>query len=258
MKPLRRTVIALVLFAAAAPVWGYVVMLKDGSQIITREKYRRDGDKVVLVLQSGTETFIDASEVDFKKTDELNTIHLGQARVIEEGRAETVIDEQPGKRSRPESLSEIAGRTNLSLPRADEQEEARQAALPLTPAGFVDLQRVDRVALADAEVAGEIGGYLSSQGAEGFQLFQGTAEKHVLLEMTADSEASVFEQLRDAAGALAQVQSRFPNRVEVLELLLVTSSGKRAGQFALTGDLARELLSGALEAPTFFHRYVQF
>ncbi len=257
MRLFRRIVTAFALFAVAAPLWGYVVLLKDGTKIVTREKYRRDGDKVVLVLPSGTETFIEASEVDFEGTDQLNTDDLGQARLIEEQADARTVEEQPAP-YRPESLREIAGRTSLSLPRAREADEEQAAELPLTPAGFVDLQRVERKPLADEEVTGEIGQFLTSQGAEGFKLFQGTGEGHVMLVMTASSEAAVFKSLRDAAAALAQAQNRLPSRIAVLELLLVSERGQRAGQFALTGEIARELDSGAVDPATFFYRYVQF
>ena len=82
---LHRVTILAALLLVAMPAWGYVVILKDGTQIITREKYRREGDRVYLILQNGTETFITASEIDFAKTDELNVENIGQVRVIEQG-----------------------------------------------------------------------------------------------------------------------------------------------------------------------------
>lgn len=258
MNRWRPVLIALVVLLVGTPVWGYVVLLKDGTQIITREKYKRDGEKVFLILQNGTETFIDSSEVDFAKTDELNKLHLGQSRVIESKSTVVVDKEKPT--APPETLLQIAGRTSLSLPEIDKR-DSPDGELPLTAAGFVDLWRFERRDHPDAELVAELKSALDNQGAQDYEIYRGTAENRVLVEMTVSSERSVFEGLRDAASALIQSQTRFPDGIETLELVMSAPSGgdkQRAGQFVLTRSLANELLSGAVEPSVFFYRHVQF
>lgn len=253
---LRRFVVLFVLVLFTAPAWGYVVFLKDGTQIITREKYRRDGERVYLILQSGVETFIDASEVDFARTDKLNEENIGMVRVIEGGVDTVVVEEE--EPDRQPTLRDLAGGTRLAAPESPEVVRPRQRQLPQTKAGFVDLWSFERQTYANAELTDELSRYLASQGVEGFQIFRGTGERRVLLQMTANSESAVFKGLRDAAAALVQAQTRFPDRIAVLELVMSTESGKRAGQFVLTRELADQLLAGAVDPPTFFYRHVQF
>lgn len=252
--PCRSIAILLALGLFSSPLWGYVVLLKDGTQLITRDKYRRDGDKVFLVLPNGTETFIDAAEVDFKKTEELNTFNIGQARLIEQ-QADTILvqEEAPYKQ---ETLSTLA-RRSLSLPQTD-REGSAEAAIPFTKAGFVDLWAFHRAVHPDLELAGELGRYLNSQAAVEYEIFEGTTEGRVLLDMVANSEVAVFKNLRDAASALVNAQARFPGKIEALELVMSTEKKRRAGQFVLTKELADELLSGSVDMPTFFYRHVQF
>lgn len=255
-RPLRRLMILFALLLVAVPAWGYVVVLKDGTQIITREKYRREGDRVYLVLQSGTETFIASTEIDFAKTEELNKDHVGQAKVIETG-AVTVVKEDPQQQKKP-TLRDLVGKGRLSVPESKKGAGAGEAELPFTRAGFVDLWSFPTSALADPELDEELSRYLVGQGVTSFRVLQGTEKGHVLLRVTANSESAVFKGLRDAASALVQAQTRFPDRIAAVELVMSTDSDKRAGQFVLTRELASQLLSGAIDPPTFFYRHVQF
>lgn len=258
MNRRRPLLIAFVLLLVSTPIQGYVVFLKDGTQIITREKYRRDEEKVFLVLQNGTETFIDASEVDFKRTDELNKTNLGQSRILNE--ESTVVVEEEESSPPPATLRQLAGRTSLALPQLDERATDE---VPFTTAGFVDLWRFERDAHPDSELVAELQRSLDGLGAQSYGIFQGTTANRALLEMKAvNSERSVLESLRHAAAALVQAQARFPDGLEALELVMSAStpSGdrQRAGQFVFTRSLANELLSGGVEPSAFFYRHVQF
>ncbi|HEX9734821.1 MAG TPA: hypothetical protein VGG06_22845 [Thermoanaerobaculia bacterium] len=254
-KLLRRFTILCALLLVATPACGYVVILKDGTQIITREKYRREGDRVFLVLQSGTKTFIAASEIDFAKTDELNKENLGLVKVIETG--DTVVEEAPPPEQKP-TLRDLVGESRLSLPEVAEEDRGGEGAPPLTRAGFMDLWSVKTRSHPDLELADEVSRYLAGQGVEGFRVLQGTAERRLLLQLTASSEVAVFKGLREAAAAFVQAQSRYPDRIAALELVMSTEAQKRAGQFVLTRELADQLLAGAVDPPTFFYRHVQF
>lgn len=257
----RPVLIALVFLLVGTPVWGYIVLLKDGTQIITREKYRREGDKVYLVLQNGTETFIDASEVDFAETEELNKVNLGQSRVLDR-QSSTLVEAEKDSPKREETLRQLAGRTSLTLPELDRR-DPEAGEIPLTPAGFVDLWRFERIDHPNADLVAELKRSLENLGTQGYEIYQGTGPNRALLEMAAvSSERSVLEGLRDAAAALIQAQTRFPDELELLELVMSASTGngdkQRAGQFVLTRTLANELISGAVEPTVFFVRHVQF
>ncbi len=260
MKPLRQILILIAVVTLAAPAWGYVVFLKDGKQIITKEKYRLEGDKVYLVLQSGVSTELPAAEVDFPKTDEMNKTQLGTAKVLEGGGTRLMTrEEETSSGPRETTLSDLAGRRSLALPEPVTRRKSEDAGeqIPYTKAGFIDLERLLRRELGDAEVAAELSQYFESQGLEGFEIFRGSAEDHPLVVFVANSDTAVFKALKDSASALVQTQARFPGRLAALEILMTTESKVRAGQFVLTPELANQLVAGQ-DPRTFFTRYVQF
>ena len=87
---------------------------------------------------------------------------------------------------------------------------------------------------------------------------QGTAPGRMLVDVTANSEASVFRGLEIAARTLLHVAERSSSSAPVFELLLVTSDRERAGQFVLTRNDAGALANGEVEPSTFFIENVRF
>ncbi len=268
---LRRLVVAAATFVIAlflaAPSSAYIVYLKDGSQITTKEKYRIDGDKAILILPSGTEAFYDAAQIDVAKTEEVNQIALGTAKLIEGnsarqmGDTETVDDDEM-------TLGELLNRRDrrAASPRQPQQavatppaaEEAARDNFPRTEAGFVDLLKLPRDPLKNSAIMGEVMKYLKGQGVDNVRVYSGTAPDRPLVEIVTASEASVFKSLKDSAAGLIQLHEQFPNEIAAFELLLMTEKQIRAGQFTLTPELAGSLAAGEIDAPNFFLRYVEF
>ena len=251
------SVALLLLGLLASPVAAYIVVFKDGSQINTDGKYRIEGDKAILTLRSGTEAFYDASEIDVEKTERLNQVNFGNARLIE-GRDVTQLSNQ-ARIAEETTLKDLVGGRNLALPEPRRRDANRgsEDRVRYTSAGFVDLVSLPRQPLPDTAMGTEVVNYLRGQGVETVQVFNGSAEGSVLLQVTTVSEVSVFKTLEVTAAGLQQLRQRFPS-LQAIELLMLTEDGMRAGQFVLTPDLADLLVSKRLDTASFFLRYVEF
>jgi hypothetical protein len=250
---LRRNLsLVLILLLVAAPLAAYTIYLKDGSRLIAREKYTLDGDRALIVLQNGTQTFLAASEIDVPRTDAANRNNYGTAMVLQDGQF-TESPVAPEQR-RQESLTDLAGRTPAQL-----REQARRPVPERPTSGdYLDLLSSQRQPFRNLDLAAEIQQVFLAQGVAGMQLHQGTASDRVLLEITTDSEASVFRALEVAADALLHVRTRTSAPVSAFEIVLVTSSRQRGGQFLLTPALASQVADGEVDLPEFYVRYVQF
>ena len=124
---------ALILLLAATPIAAYTIYLKDGSRLIAREKYTLEGDRALILLQNGTQTFLAASEIDVPRTDAANRNNYGTAMVLQDGEfTEAPPDPSPSARSpSPRSPGAASARTpkrSPSLPRLPR----RGALQPLT------------------------------------------------------------------------------------------------------------------------------
>lgn len=258
--PILFAALVALLALVAAPALGYVVVLEDGTQIATAKKYEVKGDRVILTMPNGTQTSYRAAEVDFERTEEVNRdSNLGQARLIDTVEIDVSHEEQGEEEA---SLSDLAASRGLALPEPRQRRPATAGdeapEVPETGAGFVDLMRVERVPLEDREVSEAVLTYLSGQGHDEVRVLAGVVDGRPLLLMRASSESQVFDSLRDAANALVQMNERFPERVRAFSLLLATDKEVRAGQFTLTPEKADLLVSGRLEPPEFFVRFVEF
>jgi len=256
----RRGLPILLLLLIASPLWAYVVVLKDGTKIAAKEKYRIDGEKVIVTLPSGAETFFPRKDLDVAATEKANAGGKGLAKTLVDENDQRIQSKAPPPKHDP-TLEDILTQRGggLSLPdakRRDPQEIADQA--PLTAAGFVDLARMPRHPYQDADITSEVLRYLQAQGVEGARIYQGTSLDRPFVEVVASTEATVFKVLKDAANALVQAHDRYPDRIAAMQLLMTTRAQVRAGQFELTVEQASALVTDQIDPPAFFYRYVQF
>ena len=95
----RGLVLALVAVLTASPLLAYTIFLKDGSRIVAKEVHRIEGDRVIITLPNGTETFIALDEVDLEQTEEFNKTNLDGAMLLEGGETKAMPIETPEETS---------------------------------------------------------------------------------------------------------------------------------------------------------------
>lgn len=256
----KTALICLLVLALAAPLSAYTIYLKDGSTLIAKEKHRVEDGKALIVLQNGTQTFIDASEIDIERTERVNRGNYGTAFFIDE---EGKVVEAPITPTERQTLTDVAGRTDsMATNRTPATRPATGSTEPTdhikTKAGFVDLAIAPRTPYRNLDIAVEISRFLRTLGLTEFKVYQGTQPQRLFLEITTNSEATVFRALEAAADTLVHLHNRFPEEVEELELLFSTSNRDRAGQFLLDYELAAQLGDKNTDTSTFFIANVQF
>ena len=128
----------------------------------------------------------------------------------------------------------------------------------LARAGFSDLTTLGHRPFPQTDVLNELQQFFHGQGVDDVEIFAGTQSDRPLIEITTTSEQGVFRGLTIGANALLHIRDRFPNKIGALEMLLVTPTRERAGQFVLTPDLASDLVAKKVEPQAFFVEHVQF
>lgn len=253
-------VLAVVLVFGAAPVAAtYVVILRDGSTVVAKEKYRVQGDRALITLQNGTQTFIETSQIDQRRTEEANRANLGDAVVIPGAPRKITSGGQAPKERKLSDLIVNREAAPRDLPDARrERPSATPGPMGRTRAGYLDLATASRKPYSYMEVATDLQRFFFGQGLEEVQFYEGTQASRPMVEITTASEASVFRALTITAAALRSIQELHPGRVEAFEILMTTPERERAGQFVLTPAMAEELVAKRSDATSFFLRHVQF
>lgn len=254
-RPLLISILAL---ALAAPLSAYTVYLRDGRTIKTKDKPRIVNGRAVVILLNGTEAAFDAKEIDAKRTEELNKKNLGAAEIIDggpSGNAPAPAQQQPQSPSR---LTDLAARGVGPRDAPARRSPSSPTAAGRTAAGFPDLLTTSRSPYSDEAVASELRTFFLGQKVEGVAIYQGTQSGRPLAEITTSSEGSVFKALSVGANAVLHIRDRFPQAVSGLELVMVTPSRERAGQFVLTPDMAESLVAKRVNLVAFYLENVQF
>ncbi|HEV7516365.1 MAG TPA: hypothetical protein VGR07_08705 [Thermoanaerobaculia bacterium] len=268
MRKLRRSTLAiLTLFCAllgVGPLFAYTIYLKDGSSIQAKEKYKIVGERALITLPNGTQTFLVAKQIDVARTEQANKNDYGSAVVIDDSHqapppaqpppqqslTDLIHDKAPEPRQLPPARRTRPGTSPVSA-------IASPSTLLKTKAGFADLSSLARKPYSQVEVTAELQQFFHGQGIEEVEIYQGTQVDRPLVEVTTNSEGAVFRALAVGATALLHVRDRHP-KVSAFELLLMTPGKERAGQFVLTPQLAADVVSRNVEVSAFFLSNVQF
>ena len=258
----RLTILLSILMVAimAIPANAYTIYLKDGSRLIAKEKHLIEEGKAIIVLQNGTRTFIEASEIDIPRTKQANLGDYGTALVLEGGQlVEAQIKPTEQKEQR---LTDVASKPDsgaLSRPQARRQATATpDVAHQRIEMGAVDLTTFPRAPYSEMEISAEASRFLRTLGVEGAKVYQGSDPTRAFLEVTTNSEAAVFRSLDAAADTLLHLLNRYPDQIQSFELLLSTSDRDRAGQFHMTRAVAVALADDQVDTSEFFIQHVQF
>ena len=253
----RACVLAAGCLLAAGPVLAYTIYLKDGTHIQAKEKYRVVDGRAIITLLNGTQSFLNAAEIDVRRTEEANRVDYGgNAVVIQTPQAPTAAP-PPQERTLGDLIAS-RGASPRELPgvrRKDTREATRVQAK--TRAGFLDFSTLTRKPYPQLDVASDLQAFFRSQAIEELEIFQGTQADRPLLELTTPSEAAVFRALEVSANALLHARETHP-KLQAFELLMTTPDHQRAGQFLLTPEMAAELAAKNVETAAFFLRNVQF
>ena len=250
----------LMIAVLAIPASAYTIYLKDGSRLIAKEKHRIEKGKAIIVLQNGTRTFIEASEIDTTRTEQANLGDYGTALVLEDGQlVEARIKPQEQKEQR---LTDVASKPESSTMNRPQARRRATSAPDLSQrrveSGAVDLTTFARAPYSEMEISEETTRFLRTLGVEGVQVYQGSDPTRAFLEVTTNSEAAVFRSLDAVADTLLHLLNRYPDQIQSLEVLLFTSERDRAGQFHITREEAVALADNELDTSEFFIRHVQF
>jgi hypothetical protein len=247
---------ATLLMAAAA----YTIFLKDGSSLVARQKYTVQNGRAIIVLLNGTETFVALDKIDIPRTEAANKTGYGTGVVIPGSPQD--VGTTPPQPQRDQTLGDLinkkgAGPREVPTTKRDKDPTAGGRLLK-TKAGYTDFSTLARRPYPHADITAAVQQFFHGQGVDEVEIFEGTAGDHPLVEISTNSEGSVFKALTSAAAGLLQIRDTFPNRVAAFEVLLTTPTRERAGQFVLTPDMAAELVAKKVEVAAFFVKNVQF
>ncbi|MEO6194376.1 MAG: hypothetical protein ABIS20_15310 [Thermoanaerobaculia bacterium] len=239
---------------------GYTIVLKDGSSVVAKQKYTVQDGKAIITLLNGTQTFVRADQIDVARTEAANRLGLGTGVLIPGSPQD--IGTVPAQPRRDATLADLihqkaAGPRDVPGNRRDKDQPVSGRLLK-TKAGYNDLSTLTRKPYPHTEVTAELQTFFHAQGLEGIEIYEGTQGDRPLIEISTNSEGSVFKALGIAANALLQVRESVPNRVAAFEVLLNTPGRERAGQFVLTPDMATDLVSKRMDVTAFFVKNVQF
>ena len=261
-RPVLFVLLTLSILSAAAALLAsssYTIILKDGSTIVAKEKYRIEGTRAIITQLNGTQTFVRADQIDVTRTEAANRGGYGSAVVIPGSPQD--VGTPPAQVEKDKTLADLArgGASAREIPtiRRDKN-EAVPGRLIKTKAGYLDLSTLPRKPYTHADLTAEMQQFFHGQGIEEVEIYEGSQGDRPLLEITTNSEGSVFKALSITANALLHMRDAFPGKIAAFEVLLTTPSRERAGQFVLTPDMATDLVSRKVDVTAFFVKNVQF
>jgi hypothetical protein len=250
--------LAIAAWTVAAPGFAYTIYLKDGSQLIAKQKYTVRGDKAIITLPSGMETALPLVEVDVARTDKENVENLGTAVVIDDSATHRPM---PGSQPPQSASAKLGDLIRSGAAGVRDGVTAAPESRPQLPersgdSGEGDV-RVRRTPLRDRAAAGALDTYISKAGLP-VEIAEGSRSRYPLLVYETDGEGPVFRALVASAGALLDARKKVGGSIEGVEVLCQTSDGGLAGRFTLDPKEASDLISGRAEITNWFVQNVEF
>ena len=246
----RALVFVLILLAAAQLVnaaSGYLVFLKNGTHIRAREALVIDGRNAMITLPTGTVASYPVDQIDLVRTERYNQLGLGNAYIVLD---EESLEPKPTITPTPS----LGGLATLNLD--SNSVLGSSAPPPPTPTPGIRLQtrpyHDQRVDKAFSQV-------LDDRKLYTYRTSAGTQPEYFFVQAVTDDQRAVFQAVKAVTEAYAIIHELHPDvSPTAVELEMLSTSGKPAGTFRITPEMARSLASGEMSVEQFYVGYVIF
>jgi hypothetical protein len=246
-------VVALLLVMVfMAGAGGYVVILKSGHKIRCKEPMTIQGTNAIITLATGAVASYPLQLIDLVETERYNQLGLGDAVMIEQLTTEGEIKPTATPRTALGSYTSIDASGIASgaavLGSTEEPTPTPTPGIQLNNAKYHD-ERIDQA----------FGKVFDEKDLLIYRTSQGTSPEYFFIQTTTDSEREVFQALETVAQAYVLIHKLHAEIApKAVELQMIQTSGKPAGTFRFTPELAQELASGETPTQTFYIKNVIF
>lgn len=230
-----KILILLAAIAWAIPVRAYVLVLKDGSKVLAKDKYEVKRGFAVFHLPNGTINQVPVSQLDVAGTEKYNKDNVGNAITWD---SPGEIPTPPSTRPKRDSLTAYIKKhdTRPDLPAQISSTSA--APVPQADSG-------------DPMVIREAARIFSSESISQYRVTPGPKVIFV-----ADDENTVFHEM--TAAAKLTVALTASGRAKDLEVEIFAGNGSAAGRFKMDADNVKALAEGNVTPSEYFVTNVIF
>lgn len=249
------SLVVLLSLALAGPAAAYIILLKDGSRIVAKDKPVAQGKNYVFQTPLGARQSVPIDEVDQEKTEKANADGFGNAYVLGEtpdGKPAPVAGKKP-------SLSEYIKQNKKSEVKAGQGTPMEQSAAAAGASGKASSKAPkmgeETPPALDTQVSDTFARALDASGVRGARLVP--IPGGVRVQAITDGEQQVFAALGAVARGLKESRASGKS-VEKVDLYLATSSGETGGRFLMSPVDAESILNGTISVPRYFVANVIF
>ncbi len=235
--------------ATAAMATGYVVILKNGSKIACKAPVRVEGPNAILTLITGTVASYPVSQVNLVETQRYNQQGYGDAFLLEELSMEGTPIPTPTPR---QSLGQV---TSIDAGVDSAELGIRTVPTPTPTPGIklqTELYHDERVKEAFHKV-------FDDRNLLIYRTSAGTQPSYFFVQTVTDNQREVFEALEIVTESYALIHRLQPDIApKAVELEMIQTSGKAAGTFRITPEMAARLVEKEIPIEQFYVNYVIF
>jgi hypothetical protein len=223
----------------------YVVVLRNGTRIVAKDKYQVKGPNAIFVTKIGTLTSIPLSQVDVTATEKANALNLGDAQALDWVDIQRVFP-TPTPTPQMSALGRI--RPGIATKEGDAAKPTPTPGVGYRETRYRDPQ-VDQA---------------FQQGMESYHLYlyrtsEGTQPGYLFLEIQVNGQPETLKALQAVSSTYQLLAEKAPNRLpERVEIQMINEAGKEAGLFRMSVADAAELVSGKVTPDKFFVDHVIF
>ncbi len=241
-------VLGACLLVPAVSMAAYAVILKDGTRIVAKERFKVQGDLAIITLENGTVTQIQLSKVDVGASDRQSAQGVGGAVPLDSGTPTSTKPANGGRDGSSPSLLEVAKRAKLR----DEQRKKAEASMKTGSKGV----STALIPYPERDVANAFFADLEKAGLANITTWAGSEKGALRIDLTADSETQVFAALQAIGKKYQDMKGSTSLAPDRIELNMKTTTGEDAGSFSFDIGQIAPLLRGELSPPEFYVRNV--
>lgn len=241
----KRLTLVVILAVTAFPSFAtYVVVLKDGTRYVAKQKWTVVGKKAIVLLENGQSLQLDPSLIDVPRSEQATKMGLTNANVIDLNNGSNAA---PAPKQQP-SLGDTV-RLRRNAPRQAPSSPAPAPAVTRTGTPPAAANRLPDEVIQKFDRAFDNLGIFEKKLVSG-------GPNSLRAEMTIDTEDRVFNAISATSYLMVRNAGVENVQIDMVELFMRTTNGGAAGRFQMTRQDAEALDRKTISQQEYFVRNV--